>query len=106
MKKNMVQLEIAITISEFGSLKKFYKTFAKGNREIIVENIEFEGHPDQHNSGVLREKFELRVKNKKKIYPELSAHVENFLDKNNLHGECFSIRDLDTNKELFTEDDF
>jgi len=106
MKKTTIQLSIAITCSEFGNLAKFYKTYAKGNREIIVEGVEFEGHPDQHNYGLIKERFVLNVKDKKNIYPELSAHIENYLDKNSLHGESFSITKEGNKKVLFTEDNF
>lgn len=98
--------EIAITIAEFGNLAKFYKTFAKGNREIIVEGVEFEGHPDQHNTGILKEKFVCTIKKGQTDHEVLAAKVEDFLDKNNLHGEFFSIRKEGSRKVLFTEDDF
>lgn len=105
-KKQTIEFKIAITCSEFGNLAKFYKRFAKGNREIQVEQIEFEGHPDQHNTGILVDKFTFPVRADKNYYPVLQEAVENFLDKNNLHGESFNITQEGGKKVLFTEDDF
>jgi hypothetical protein len=104
--KTKIELKIAITCSEFGTLEKFYKTYAKNNRIITVEGVEYEGEPDQHNYGLIEENFTIEVKDKKKIYPELQEYIENYLDKNSLHGECFSITKDGGKKELFTEDDF
>jgi hypothetical protein len=97
---------ISITIGCFGNLKTFYKTFAKGNREVILENIEFKGSPDQHNTGILKEELVCSIKEGQSEHKALQSKVENFLDKNNLHGEFFSIRKEGSKKVLFTEDDF
>lgn len=106
MKTKVVTFLIAISCSEFGNLAKFYKRFAKGNRIIEVESVEFEGDPDQHNTGILTDKFVFSKKPDDNYYPELQKAVENFLDKNSLHGECFSITKEGSKKVLFTEDDF
>ena len=108
-KKNkdyIITFLITITCSEFGNLQKFYKTYAKGNREIIIEGIEYEGTDEQHNTGLIIDKFTFKVKASNNYYPELQKSVENFLDKNSLHGECFSIIKEGSKKVLFTEDDF
>lgn len=97
---------ISITIGCFGNLKNFYKTFAKGNREVILENIEYEGEPDQHNTGILKEKFTCTINKGQSEHKALQSRVENFLDKSNLHGEFFSIRKEGSKKVLFTEEDF
>jgi hypothetical protein len=97
---------IAITISVLGNLAKFYKTYAKDNREIILENIEFKGKPDQHNTGILKQEIVCTIKKGQTEYQALQAEVEDFLDKNELHGEFFSIYKVGRKKELFTEDDF
>jgi hypothetical protein len=104
--KTTIELKIAITCAYFGNLATFYKAFAKGNREITVEGVEFVGQPDQHNYGLIEENFTIKVKDKKNFYPELQEYVENYLDKNSLHGECFSIYLEGSKKELFTEVDF
>jgi hypothetical protein len=104
--KTKIELKIAITCSQFGNLAKFYRTYAKGNREITVEGVEYAGQPDQHNYGLIEENFTIEAKDKKNIYPELQKYVENFLDKSGLHGEAFSIFLEGSKKELFTEDDF
>lgn len=90
--------KIAITISEFGNLAKFYKTFSKGNREIIVEQIEFEDTDEQHNTGILTDSIVCTRKN-------LLVEVKKFIDKNFLWGECFSITEKGSKKVIATEDD-
>jgi hypothetical protein len=87
---------IAITISCFGNLKNFYKTFAKGNREVILESIEFEGEPDQHNTGILKEKFVC-------TQSELKNRIRKYIDENSFRGESFSIKN-EKGKEVMTED--
>jgi len=104
--KTTIEFKIAITCAYFGNLATFYKAFAKGNREITVEGVEFVGQPDQHNYGLIEENFTIKVKDKKNFYSELQEYVENYLDKNSLHGECFSIYLEGSKKELFTEVDF
>jgi len=90
--------KIAITIAEFGSLAKFYKTYAKGNREIVVENVEYEGHPDQHNTGIMKDTIICSAH-------KLKREVKKFIDKNSLQGEFFSITKKGSKKVLLTEDD-
>ena len=97
---------ISITISEFGNLAKFYKTYAKGNREIIVDGIEYEGTDEQHNTGLLIDKLVCTVEDKKNFHSVLTAKVKEFLDKNSLHQECFAITLEGSKKVLFTEEDF
>jgi hypothetical protein len=106
IKEYIATFLIAITCSEFGNLQKFYKTYAKGNREIIIEGIEYEGTDEQHNTGLIIDKFTFKVRKDNNYYPDLQKAVEDFLDKNNLHQECFSITREGSKKVLFTEDDF
>ncbi len=90
--------KIAITISEFGNLAKFYKTYAKGNREIIVEQIEFEGSPDQHNTGLMTDIIVCKREN-------LIAEVKKFIAKTFLWGESFNITEEGKKKVIMTEVD-
>lgn len=90
--------KIAITISEFGNLAKFYKTYAKGNREIIVEQIEFEGSNEQHNSGLMIDSIVCTREN-------LLVEVTKFVDKNFLRGESFNITEEGDKKVIMTEMD-
>ena len=91
--------KIAITISEFGNLAKLYKTFAKGNRLIEVENIEFEGSADQHNTGIMTDTIVCLPEN-------LLVEATKFVDKNFLRGESFNITEDGKKKVIMTEMDF
>lgn len=90
--------KITITISCFGNLEKFYKTFAKGNKEIVLENIEFKGQPDQHNTGFMKDTIICSAHNLKK-------EVKKFIDKNSLKGEFFYVTKKGSKKVLLTEED-
>lgn len=90
--------KIAITISEFGNLAKFYKTYAKKNRIITVENVEFEGTSEQHNTGILEDSIVCEKS-------ELKEKVKEFIHKNSLYQECFSIREEGKKKVIMTETD-
>ena len=89
--------KIGITISEFGNLKKFYKTFAKGNRIIEVGQVEFEGTDEQHNSGIMTDTIICDPNN-------LENAVRNFVVKNGLEQECFSVRKEGSEKVILTEE--
>lgn len=96
MKKEV--FTIGITISEFGNLAKFYKTFAKKNRIIIVENVEFEGTSEQHNTGIMQDKIVCKLS-------ELKEKVKDYVYKNSLEQESFNICREDSKKVIMTEDD-
>jgi len=97
MKDTTQNFKILITISEFGNLAKFYKTYAKGNREIIVENIEFEGTDEQHNTGLLEETITCKPS-------ELKEKIQEFVNKNSFRQECFSVTN-EKGKEVMQEGD-
>lgn len=97
MKDTTQNFKISITISEFGNLAKFYKTYAKGNREIIVENIEFEGTDEQHNTGLLIETITCKPS-------KLKEQVKKFVNKNYLEQESFSVKN-EKGKEIMQEKD-
>ena len=89
---------ISITISEFGNLAKFYKTYAKGNIIIEVEGVEFEGTDEQHNTGIMTDKIVCKEN-------KLKEKIKSFIYKNGLFGECFSIKEEGNKKVIMTEDD-
>jgi len=97
MEDTIQNFKISITISEFGNLAKFYKTYAKGNREIVVENIEFEGEDEQHNTGSLIETITCKPS-------QLKYKVQNFVNDNHLNQECFSVKN-NKGKEVMQEGD-
>jgi len=99
MKKKKLEYIISITISGFGNLAKFYKTYSKGNRVIEVENVEHENTKDQHNTGIMIESI---ICSKEKLHTK----VTKFVDKNYLRGECFSVREKGKKKVIMTEEDF
>jgi len=92
--------EIKITASEFGNLAKFYKRFAKGNRLIEIESIEFEGTPDQHNTAILTDNI-VCTEN------ELKEKVKQYISKNSLQGESFDVYRINKGKRvsILDEDD-
>lgn len=91
------KFKISITVSEFGNLAKFYKTYAKGNRQIIVEDIEMEGEEDQHNTGLLIDTIV--------CYPTLlKEKVQKYVVDNSLQQECFSVTNS-KGKEVMQEKD-
>jgi hypothetical protein len=92
--------EIRITFSEFGKLSKVYKKFAKDNRKVIIEIIEYEDTEEQHNSGLLID----TIKCIDNSIGTLRKMVSKYISDNSLHQECFGIYDKnDLNKELYTE---
>lgn len=97
--KRKKTFKIAITISEFGNLAKFYKTYAKNNRLIEINEIEFEGTEDQHNAGIMTDTIVCTKEN-------LLVEVTKFVDKNFLRGECFNITEDGKKKTIMTEADF
>lgn len=99
MKDTTKVFRIHITISQFGTLAKFYKTYAKKNREIIVEQIDFRDTDEQHVSGLMMDEIVCKPS-------QLKDKVEDFIHKNSLEQECFSIYSGNSKKEILTEDDF
>ncbi len=99
MKDTTKTFVIAITISEFGTLAKFYKTYAKKNREIIVEQVEFKGTSEQHVTGIMMDEIVCKRS-------ELKDKVMAFIDKNSLYQECFNVTEEGKKKVILTETDF
>lgn len=98
------QFIVQCTVACFGTLEKFYKEFAKGNRRVFLEDIEFEGEEEfdkdeQHNTGIIRET--LTVEN------DIVSTLRNWINLNNLERECFGIYDINDyhcGEELATEE--
>lgn len=97
----MKTYQIEVTISGNYNCAKFYKKFAKNNRIININHIEFENTDEQHISGFFSEFFKCDEK-------KLLVFVSNYIKKNNLVGECFDVCNaLDNEDKLkLTEDDF
>lgn len=89
---------ISITISEFGNLSKFYRRYCKGNREIFVEQIEFKGTDEQHNSGYMIDEIICTER-------ELKDKVKSYIYSNCLIGESFDVRREGSKKSILTESD-
>ena len=82
----MKKYTITITASCYGTREEFYSEFSRGNREVIIENTDFEGEEEQHNSGYIVEDFETDK--------SLKDFMKNyFLENLYLEIEYFSIRE-------------
>ena len=90
--------KIAITISQFGTLAKFYKTFAKKNREIIVEHVDDADTDEQHVAGIMYDKIVCEKS-------ELKEKVQAYINKNYLYQECFDITEDGKKKTIMSETD-
>lgn len=93
----MKKYTLTITASCFGSIETFYKMFAKDNRYLYIEDVEFENTNEQHNSGYIIEDFET---------DNLELFMINYLKNNeNLLIEYFSVREKGQDMVILTEDD-
>jgi hypothetical protein len=89
---------IGITISGFGTLEEFYKQFAKGNRLISVDDVEFEGTAEQHNVGTMTDSIICNEEN-------LKDKVREYITESDLDDEYFSVTKKGRKKVILTEDD-
>ena len=93
----MKKYTLTITASCFGNREIFYKNFAKNNRYVYVENVEFENTNEQHNSGYIIEDFET---------DNLKLFMMNYFKNNeNLSIEYFSVREKGQDTVILTEED-
>ena len=98
MKDTTKTFVIKITIAQFGTLAKFYKTYAKKNREIIVEQVDDKDTDEQHVSGIMIDEIICKRS-------ELKDKVMAFIDKNSLYQECFDVNEEGKKKSILSETD-
>ena len=87
-----MNFRISCTFSHLGKKESIkYKNY-------IIDVSEFEGTEQEHHSGTFEDVIEVEAEENK----TLIDHVKEYIKKNDLTGECFTISVLDI--LLFTEE--
>lgn len=94
--KKMKTYKLAMTFGNFGTKKQVTKEFTKPGRELVFEISEFVGQKgNEHHAGTFYENI---------TCDDIKSFMKKYIEENNFNREFFGVYELDSKKELFTEE--
>lgn len=92
----MKTYKLAMTFGDFGTEKQVLKRYKKPGRVLEIDNSEFVGiKGNEHHTGVFHENI---------TCDDINSFMKKYIDENNCEKECFGVYELESKKEIFTEE--